>query len=145
MNTVAESSSLSDTWRVLVAAPSAASAGSPSWSGRVLGSGAVAGTTRKRITCPVVSGLAGSKSTPGTPPPNGSSGAMFTRVIWVPVDTFVKSTITSARSAGPSSTSVSSIGAGRKPPSLPICQNGRSLSIRRIKKRESQPFSRRKR
>ena len=63
--TVADSCSLSETWRVLVAAPSGAIAGRPSWLGGVLGSGAVAGTTRKRITCPVVSGSAGSKSTPG--------------------------------------------------------------------------------
>ena len=41
--TVADSISLSETWRVLVAAPSGAIAGSTSWFGGVLGSGPVAG------------------------------------------------------------------------------------------------------
>ena len=54
---------------------SGASAGRTSCDGGVLGSGPVLGTTSKRITRPVVAGSAGSKSTPSTPPPNGSSGA----------------------------------------------------------------------
>ena len=66
-------------------------------------------------------------------------------MISVPAGTLVKSTITSARSAGPSSSSGTSTGAGRKPPSLPICQNGSPLAIRRIRKRELQPFRKRKR
>src|SRR5829696_6325501 len=103
--TVADSCSLSETWRVLVAVPSGATAGSASWLGGVLVSTLVAALTRKRITCPVVSGSAGSKSTPGAPPPKGSSGAMFSRMISLPTARFVKSTITSPRSAGPSSIS----------------------------------------
>ena len=59
--------------------------------------------------------------------------------------TFVKSTTTSARSAGASSSSGSSSGAGSKPPSLPICQNGSPLDMRRIRKRELHPFRKRNR
>jgi hypothetical protein len=97
------------------------------------------------ITCPVVSGSAGGKSTPGTPPPNGSSGPRFSRTISVPTGTFVKSTITSARSASPIRSWSSSTGAGRKPPSAPICQNGSPLLILRIRNRELQPFRNRNR
>src|SRR5215207_8244375 len=137
--TVADSCSLSETWRVLVAAASGASAGSWRRPGGVLGSAPVAAMMWKRMTCPVVAGSAGAKSTPGTPPPNGSSGAMFCRMISVPSGVSVKSTITSARSAGAMSRSGSSTGAGRKPPSLPICQNVSPVDIRRIRKRELQP------
>jgi hypothetical protein len=97
------------------------------------------------ITWPVVPSSAGGKSTPGTPPPNGSSGPRFLRMISVPTGTFVKSTITSARSARPMRRRSSCTGAGRNPPSAPICQNGSPLLISRIRNRELQPFRNRNR
>ena len=53
-------------WRVM--------AGSSRNCGGVVGSGATAGTTRNCMTWPVCPGRRPAKSTPGTPPPNGSSG-----------------------------------------------------------------------
>ena len=57
----------------------------------------------------------------------------------------MKSTITSARSAGAISSSCSLTGLGRYPPSLPIWVKGMPLLILRIRNRELEPFSRRKR
>ena len=112
----------------------------------MLVSAAVNGTILNCITWPVVSGSALKKSISGTPPPNGSSGPMFCKMISVPGARPEKSTMTSARSAGDMSISESWTGAGRKPPSVPICQKLRfgSLSLR-IMKRELHPFSSRKR
>jgi hypothetical protein len=59
---------------VTVSAGSGAMAGSCRNCGGVVGSGASAGTTRNSMTWPGVVGSATSKSSPGTPPPNGSSG-----------------------------------------------------------------------
>ena len=64
----------------------------------------------------------------------------------VPTGTRVKSTMTSARSAGPISSCVSLAGRGRKPPSAPICQNGSpSRSSCRISVRALQAFRKRNR
>ena len=105
-----------------------------------------ADTTRNCITMPVVFGSARSKSASGAPPPNGSSEARFSRMISVPTGTAVKSTITSARSAGAMSRRSSLIGAPRNPPSPPICQKcSPSRESRRLRNRESQPFSNRNR
>ena len=63
--------------------------------------------------------------------------------------------MTSALSAKAMSRVCSRTGAGRKPPSLPICQNGSAeaaglavgspLTILRIRNRESEPLRKRKR
>ena len=66
-------------------------------------------------------------------------------MISVPTGTLVKSTITSARSAGLIRSWLSWTGAGRKPPSVPICQKGMSLLIFRIRNRPLQPLRKRKR
>ncbi len=99
----------------------------------------------------MVAGSATGKSTPGTPPPKGSSGPTLPST-WFPTGTLVKSTITSARSAGPMRSrfalaAVRFTGAARKPPSLPICQTSTpGIALKsRIRKRESQPLRKRKR
>ena len=65
--------------RVIVAAGSGAIAGSWRNIGGVVGSAASAGTTRNCMTWPVDVGSAAGKSTPGIPPPNGSSGPTLPR------------------------------------------------------------------
>ena len=68
--------------------------------GAGVGSSAAA-RTRNCMTWPVVSGSAGAKSAPGSPPPNGSSGpTLLQDDARCPRGTSVKSTMTSARSAG---------------------------------------------
>jgi len=137
--------------RLTVAAGSAAIAGITRNCGGVVGSGASGGVTWNCMTWPVVDGSATGKSTPGMPPPNGSSGPTLPSV-QLPTGTFVKSTMTSARSAGPISrrlplTAVWLTGAARNPPSLPICQTSTpGIWLKStIRKRDWQPFSRRNR
>src|SRR6266545_5960465 len=83
----AESSSFRETRRVAVASPSGVNEGSVSWEGGTLASVDARGTTTSFITWPVVAGSAASKSTPGFPPPNGSSGASLMRNSSVPTGT----------------------------------------------------------
>ena len=111
-------------------------------------------TTTNFITWPVVPGSAAGKSVSGTPPPKGSSGPSLIRKSSVPVESPVKSTMTSARSAGAMGL-LDGTGSGRKPPSAPICQKGSaadaglfasgSVAIFKIRKRELQPLRQRNR
>src|SRR6266536_1526538 len=81
-----EPASLSETLRTLPAGAGATGggAGRVSCAGGTLVSRPTRGTTVNRITWPVVPGSANGKSTPGTPPPNGSSGPSLTRCTRAP-------------------------------------------------------------
>src|SRR6185369_13355289 len=74
-----DTSSLSETFRVLTASDNGVIAGSVSSATGKLLSGLASGTTVNFITWPVVLGSATSKSSGGSPPPNGSSGASLMR------------------------------------------------------------------
>ena len=143
--TVAESSSLRLTLRTTLAAGSRLISGRSSLPGLALVSREVALRTRNCITWPVVPTSAGSNSSPTSPPPKGSSGPTLRRMMRVPRLTLEKSTITSARSAGAMSSCLSLTGLGRYPPSLPICVKGMPLLILRMRNRDCEPLSRRRR
>ncbi len=110
-----DSSSISATRRTPASAARGAIAGKTTTAGGVLTSGEVADVTRNCMIWPVVSGSAGSKSTLGSPPTNGSSGAKFSNVISAHAGIAVKSTMTLTRSAGASSIWVTGTAAVRLP------------------------------
>ena len=90
----------------------------------MLSSDPAAEPTTNFMTWPVVARSAGSKSVPGSPPPNGSSGPSLMRNSSVPGLTLLKSTMTSLRSATWTSSRSWRTTLGRNPPSLPIWKNG---------------------
>src|SRR4030095_3363570 len=105
-HTISETSSLSETFRTSSVGPSDPSAFNTNSDGSVAGvapPGSVglapsrAPSTTNFITLPVVPGSAGAKSTPGSPPPKGSSGPILSNVTSVPYANPLKYTMTSAR------------------------------------------------
>src|SRR5690606_24470475 len=148
---VADSRSSRASRRVRTASPSGAGEGSSSRPGGTLVSRPVSARTTNFITWPVVAGSAG-RSDPS--PRYGTSGPSLTRYSSVPARTPVKSTTTSARSAGASVSRSSSTGLGRNPPSPPTHHSGSAArtgraagdaAIERMRVRELQPLSSRNR
>ena len=124
--------------RVLITGPNVGMEGMISCAGGVDRSGPARGTTMLNLmTSPVDCGSA----TRNPPPPKGASGPRLSMVTLAPTLTREKSTITSARSAGPISNFSTRTGARRNPPSLPICHTSTIGSLKlRITNRELQPL-----